>query len=278
MKNLKISFLVFVVLVLSFLFIKNYSNQKVASPALDATVSNTEAQAITPDKEEENITNTPAPKEDAQVVVEKKDPDAFLKEKGFQEDPNNPDQLIKKTYDPTGKPVTFYVQKNSVIETNNITEKSARETLESKRDLDPNFEYENMNSFDDKNGNDSLLSGSFKNEQHDIELKILMTYEDTNFSLFDGISICFSAPQLNIEIPFGTKIDFKADGSGYGLAKLNDNIFLRLAWSMDPKRLMHGQIIKNSSSESKILLNFQINSVNSLEGKSLKRCVSKKRS
>lgn len=277
MKIKLIAFLSLILICILVFFFKNNSPQAENPPPENIAVSSDNSTTNVASPQDEPVALAQNELSQVATVSEtSKDPDAFLKAKGFVEDPNNPDQLMKKTQDANGKPVTFYVQKNSSVEPNSVTEKMARETLDSKRDLDPNFEFQNMNFFDDQNQNDSLLSGSFRNEELDLEFRILMTYTDMQNSSFDGVRICFSAPKLNIEVPYGTKIEFKADGSGYGLAKLNETTFLRLAWSMDPRRKLHGQILKNSAGQIETILNFESSSVNTMEGKSLKRCVSKR--
>ncbi len=265
-------------LFLAFSYIKNNFTEIENADTKNVNVSSTQTPSVLQKQKE----SAPAHLQNESVqppasVDTKSDPDSFLIEKDFIEDPDNPDQLIKKTHDANGKSITFYVQKNSSIEPNNASEKTALETLESKRDIDPQFEYESLKKFDDTNQNDGLLSGSFRNNELDLEFKILMTYSGSQYTNFSGINFCFSSPNLNIDIPLGTEADLRTDGTGYGIIKLSNNSFLRLAWSMEAKRKIHGQIIRTQQNISELVLSFEALQYNSLEGKYLKRCASKNR-
>jgi len=182
-----------------------------------------------------------------------------LRKEGYIENPGDPYTMIKKVKKADGKEVTYIMPKdpgdNDYFEPSERTSKTANEIIESKRDHDPQQEVSELRVLDDNEQNNSLLLGTFRDSANDVEIKLGKVYNLDNSST-DKVILCFVAPKLNYNFPKYMNATARVDGTGYGVIQINEKLFIRIAWSMESKRALHGQIVELRNGQPSATHNF----------------------
>lgn len=196
-----------------------------------------------------------------------------LIKEGYVQDPNNPNQMIKEYTDKDGKKHTLSVDKNDEgFEPDARTVKNAQEVLESKRNTDPFEEVRTLKRIDENNINSAMLNGSFRDEDNDIECR-LSSITDEKGNQSENDMACFIAPKLGLNFPKSyDKYTIHTDETGYGIIKLSPTKFVRMTWSYENKRLLHGEIISVENGQNKIIKSFAAAQVSITKGEQLKHC------
>jgi len=168
-----------------------------------------------------------------------------LRKEGYVENPEDPYTMIKKVKKADGKEVIYIMPKDpggkDYFEPADRTERSAEEVLESKKDVNPADEAASMRRLEEDQ-NDQLLLGYFRDNSKDIEFKVSSVYEMDDTRAKNDF-ICFVAPKLGYNMPKFVNTQILSDGTGYGLIKMNDQLYIRITWSFDKERILHGQIL-----------------------------------
>jgi hypothetical protein len=143
--------------------------------------------------------------------------------------------------------------------------KTAMAFLESRKAENPSDEMSGMHPPDTDAGEGRMLLGKFMDEAAGIEL-ITMLLPD------DGVEhVCFRTPEVLFKASFGT-YTLRSDASGYGIVKFNDVDYLRIIWSFDEKRIIHGQLLKIESGQTAVIKSFAAVEINRSSSVKFKYC------
>lgn len=182
-----------------------------------------------------------------------------LEKEGYIENPDDPYTMIKRVKTTDGKETTYVVPKdpdeNESFEPTERTVKTAEETLESRRNENPESEIEEMHPLDESDRQSMMLTGMFRDDANDIELRFSKLY-DISGRPQGKDKICFVAPKLGYNMENNITGKVRTDGTGYGLLQLNSQLYIRVAWSFEKKRILHGELLKAENGETQIIKKF----------------------
>ena len=197
--------------------------------------------------------------------------EAHLLKQGFVKDLENPRQMIRKEIR-AGKAVTIKVNKEDEgFEPRDITPNDALEILEHKKNENPNEEMLSMHSPNLAADDASLILGKFRDEGNDLELVLAVRPPEAIES--SGEFACLISPKLGLDFkPAVGKYIVRVDTQGYGVVKFNELISVRIMWSVDHKRVVHGQVLKIENGQFKIVYTFAAIEQNRISGIPLKYC------
>ncbi|MGZ3726234.1 MAG: hypothetical protein ACXWQQ_10545 [Pseudobdellovibrio sp.] len=264
-----------VVCLLCFFTAKKYEfeeNPTIGFKLIKPALNKNKPTSVAPSANEQS-TNGPAAAplnpETNDEIFEKK-----MRAEGYIDDPNDPEKLFKKIGDKNGKEKIIFVYKHpGAFEPTERTKKGAEETLSRKSDLDPSVEVTKLNRVDVNSQDDSLISGYFRDDANDVELYLSPAVNDETNSMAAFDVGCFMAPKwgFNFEKSFNKYI-IKSDGTGYAVIQLNESTYLRVTWSLESHRVIHGQVVSSKNSNFKIEKTFQAAEIHRSQGDSLKYC------
>lgn len=219
-----------------------------------------------------NGANAPAVSDDASVPKLETLEEKYLKQ-GFVQDPNNSNQMMKEQIGKDGKKIIFYVDKTETgFEPDNRTVKNALEILVSKRNSDPYEEVRTLARINEDNINSAMLNGHFRDDSNDIDA-IFSSVTDENGEPSEFDKACFIAPKLGLN--FGSSFDkytVHTDETGYAIIQFSPNLFVRITWSYEGKRIIHGEVISIENGQSKNIKSFAAVQINRSRGEELKYC------
>ena len=194
---------------------------------------------------------------------------------GFVEDPNKALVFYKKMKDKNGKEILQLVDLNSPLDSFEPVErtvKEAKETLESKKDTFIADEFENLLRLDSRNENSTMLTGKFRDDKLDLEVRFA-PLETMDGEPIDRDKVCFIFKKLDINVEHKAyPISIKADGTGYGVLRLPTGHYIRLVWSYEKVRALHGQIFKEINGQFEMLSEFTAEEIRHSRGEKLKYC------
>lgn len=200
-----------------------------------------------------------------------------LKNAGYTLDPENPNRYIKKTIDKNGQEKISTVEVDLGPAIKDIDEIYVNELLARKQSEDPAIEILTLSEMDDNYGQSTLLSGRFRDETTDAEIKIQVAYDDDMKSKL-GFPVCLVAKKLNLDfVSMGYAV--KVNEEGYGLIDFKNGYFLRAMSFFDPvsKRVtLSGYILYKQNDRFQVVQKFRGQAVKSLDGEKLKYCDSRK--
>ena len=146
------------------------------------------------------------------------------------------------------------------FESHSASRLGAKELLDRKTDEDPDEEIKGMHHLDNRSGEGRMLLGKFLDEKNKIELFIALAGED------GADHVCLAGPAISFKKKSGSYI-LAVDASGYGIVKLSETEFLRLAWFIEERRMIMGQLFKIEKSQVKLIEEFSVS-----ETADLKNC------
>ena len=200
-----------------------------------------------------------------------------LKNAGYTLDPENPARYIKKNIDKNGQEKISTVEVDMGPAIKDIDESYVNELLARKQSEDPGSEILTLSDMDDNYGQSTLLSGRFRDETTDTEIKIQVAYDDDMKSKL-GFPVCLVAKKLNLDfVSMGYTV--KANEEGYGLVDFKNGYFLRAMSFFDPasKRVtLSGFILYKQNDRFEVVQKFKGLAVKSLDGEKLKYCDNRK--
>ncbi len=185
-----------------------------------------------------------------------------LRKQGYEIDPANPEQAIRKVIK-NGREIITTVELSS-FEPRFTTSTDALMLLESKKENDPETELGGMHQVD-WNSDSVMLLGKFRDKEQDIELALSLR-DDDNLE-----KVCLSFPGKTLTGTAGT-FTLRADASGYGIVRFNGNEYLRLIWATDRKRIIHAQFLQRTANEIKVVKSFSATEINRANSEKLERC------
>jgi hypothetical protein len=199
-----------------------------------------------------------------------------LREEGYTDNPQDSYTLIKKYKTKSGKDAYYIQPKNHndqvTVDLEDRDKKSAQELLESKKSQNPGDELLSLHRLDTNDQNSMMLLGRFRDEASDIEL-FFSPVMDPQGNLQAQDVICFVAPKLGYDFKRLLTGKVMGDNTGYALLKLNENLFVRAAWSSDKGiRTLSGQIFEVNGDKSKLIKSFEAAERNKKSTSSLKYC------
>ena len=200
-----------------------------------------------------------------------------LKNAGYTLDPENPTLYIKKSIDKSGQEKISTVEVDIGPAIKDIDETYVNELLARKQSEDPAIEILTLSDMDDNFGQSTLLSGRFRDEATDTEVKIQVAYDDDMKSKL-GFPVCLVAKKLNLDfVSIGYTV--KANEEGYGLVDFKNGYFLRAMSFFDQvtKRVtLSGYILYKQNDRFQVVQKFRGQAVKSLDGEKLKHCDNRK--
>lgn len=197
-----------------------------------------------------------------------------LIKEGYVQDPDNADRMMKRyPKDKNGVSRVVYMDKvEESFEPDARTAKNALEVLESKKNTDPFEEVRTLGRINEKNINNAMLNGYFRDDANDIECNFAsVTDEKGEPSEYD--KACFVAPKLGLN--FSKAYDnytVNTDETGYAIIKFSPTKFIRFTWSYENRRAIHGDVVSIENGQSTIIKNFTAKEVRSAEHDQLKYC------
>lgn len=236
-----------------FLFNQNKSHKVETGSLVEDAVRHDLPEAVT------SVSETASDLKPKQTEVKKTSQDSHverLKKAGYVDNPNDPYSMIKTTKTADGKERTYVMPKepgpNDSFEPLDRTVKTAEETLNSKINENPTEEVLSLRSFDETDQNSMMLLGKFRDNVTDIELQISKVYDEQDRPTNNDV-VCFVAPKLGLNFKKNMNASLKVDGTGYGVLQLSGDLFIRMAWSFEKKRILHGIVMKNYEGQARTL-------------------------
>jgi hypothetical protein len=196
-----------------------------------------------------------------------------LRTEGYVDDPKNPERLMTMFKDASGKTKIFYrSKKDDSYDVPDKTSKAAWETLDSKTSISPAEDIRQLSRLEESNVIGFMLSGYFRDSENDIEA-FFSSSTDEKGNLLNEDRICFVAPSLGINFkPSFGKHSLRVDETGYGVVKLTPALYLRIAWSREKKRIVHGDVVLLENGNHRTIKRFNATTVSRFTGEQLKYC------
>lgn len=177
-----------------------------------------------------------------------------LVKNGYAENPDDPYTVIKKIKKADGKEITYLMPKDPAetkyFESTNRSEKTALESLESKRNENPEAEVQTLRPLEENDAQSMMLTGKFRDSTNDLELHFARLY-GLDGSPQEIDKICFVAPKLGFKMENNLSGKVRTDGTGYAVLQLNPQLYIRVAWSFETKRQLHGEVLRIVNGQAK---------------------------